>query len=335
MQDPTFGVALIGCGYVGKKRLEAIRRTGLGKVIGIFDADPARARELSEDFKVPVAAEPIALVNDKSVNAVIVATPNQSLARYGCLALEGGKHVLVEKPGAISVGEIISLEKHRRAGRELQCKIGYNLRFHPAAQKIKGLLAGESVLWVRGAYGHGGRPGYEKEWRFQREISGGGQFIDQGVHLLDLLAWWVDELFEVVASSRQNAYYRSSEEDNGFLLLASPSGVHAQFHTSATQWKNLFRMEVATRDSLFIWEGLGNEAYGPETLIIYRRNPGGGAPSEAREVFASAAEESWSAEWEHFYKCINGKGALYSTVEEGIGIFHFLDDVHQGPVVKA
>lgn len=319
-------VGLIGCGAIGEKRLKAIRETGLGRIARVCDSDPSRSSRLASAFGAAIAEEPGAILGDPAIGAVIVATPNASLAEYAAAALEAGKHVLVEKPGGISREQISRLLAGVGEDGPF-CKVGYNHRFHPAASRINEELAGAKwgdLLWVRAAYGHGGRPGYEKEWRFRRELSGGGELIDQGVHLLDLVRWWVDEPLALVSVERFNAFYRSELEDNAFLSLCSPSGCFVQLHCSANQWKNLFRVEIAAEGGLLVWEGLGNPNYGEERLTLHRRRPEGGAPETSVETFG--ADDSWSAEWRHFHGYVIGEGDwLYSGIEESDWIFEVLE----------
>lgn len=333
LHSPPIGVAIIGCGYMGKKRSGAIKHSGMGTLVGVFDTDLCQARSLAETHGAKVFESPTQVWHDNQVGIVIIATPHASLAPYAIGAIESRKHVLVEKPGATTLEEIEKIQKALSKTPLVRCKVGYHLRFHQAAESIHKHLTSnpdDRVLWLRGAYGHGGRPGYEKQWRFQKEISGGGEIIDQGVHLLDLFSWWVPEPFSVIATSRQNAFYQSTQEDNGFLILKSQRGTHAHFHCSATQWKNLFRMEIATQNFLYIWEGLGNANYGPEKLTVIQRNPRGGVPEQTSQEFQRNADESFTEEWRHFYLSLFPPyPRLLSSLEESFQIFQALEAIHQ------
>jgi len=325
-------IGLIGCGVIGERRLESIEETGLGTVSQVFDTQTERSQRLALRFGAQVASQAEDLLKDKDISIVIVATPNGTLAANAQKALENKKHVLVEKPGAISLSQVVALGERAQVS-ELICKVGYNHRFHPAALRIKKeLKSGHhgKIFWIRAAYGHGGRPGYEKEWRFKPELSGGGEIIDQGVHLLDLIQWWCEEPFDLLQANRQNAFYQSEVEDNGFLTLRSASNVLAQLHCSVTQWKNLFRVEISTEKTLFVWEGLGNKNYGPEILTLFHRKPEGGAPIEEVVVNEPNAHSNWKEEWTHFYRCVEGvEPDVFSSIEESKAIFNTLEKVHQ------
>ena len=184
-EQPLF--AVIGCGLIGRKRVGALGRNP--PLLYTCDLDRTRAADLAllapgctavTDFKAVVA--------DARVNAVIVSTLNASLAPITLAAVRAGKHVLVEKPGALNAAQLRAIQDAaRQTGARV--RIGYNHRFHPALQKARELVdAGQlgPLMFLRARYGHGGRRGYDREWRADPTLSGGGELIDQCVHLIDL-----------------------------------------------------------------------------------------------------------------------------------------------------
>lgn len=325
-------IGLIGAGLIGERRLDVAKNLGLGRPVWVYDTNDARAKLVADKTGAKVARDSDEVISSADVDIVIVATPNHLLAELGERALRKGKHTLLEKPGAIRPEQVEDLIKAQEKTKRV-CKIGYNHRFHPAALRMIEEVRSHDMgplLWIRAAYGHGGRPGYEKEWRFQRELSGGGEITDQGVHLLDLLQSCSDETFTLAHAARQSAFYSSTEEDNGFLLLTAPSGAHAQLHCSVTQWKNVFRYEVATRNGLVVWQGLGNPNYGEERLSVYRRPPEGGAPDVEEQNFGHCGMESWEAEWRHFYDaCARETVDVASSARDSRWVFRILADVHE------
>ena len=98
-------------------------------------------------------------------------------------------------------------------------------------------------MFIRARYGHGGRVGYDKEWRAQPELSGGGEFIDQGVHLIDLARWFLGD-FNEMQGFAHTYFWNMPVDDNGFLLLKTPKKQVAFLHASCTEWKNLFSFEI-------------------------------------------------------------------------------------------
>ncbi|MBE0558435.1 MAG: Gfo/Idh/MocA family oxidoreductase, partial [Proteobacteria bacterium] len=208
------GVAIVGCGLVGRKRAQAL---GRARLVACADIAFERSRELAATVPGAYAASDWReLVGRTDVDIVVVSATNDVLAEVTKAAILEGKHVLVEKPAARSVGELDSvIEAERNAG--VSVRVGFNHRYHPALQKAHELIsngeAGE-LMFIRGRYGHGGRLGYEKEWRADPLISGGGELLDQGIHLIDLSRWFLGD-FPSVNGIAQTAYWDMPVEDNG------------------------------------------------------------------------------------------------------------------------
>jgi len=199
-------------------------------------------------------------------------------------------------------------------------KIGFSHRHHPAISLAHELVRQGAIgqlIFLRAVYGHGGRPGYDQEWRADADLAGGGELLDQGIHIVDLSRWFLGEFAEAYA--RTSTYYwnlgfypsqpgaegsspRTQLEDNAFALLSTSDGQVAQFHTSWTQWKNRFSFEVFGKDGYLRVEGLGG-SYGAETLTLGRRKSGSGPPDEERFEYPGP-DLSWQAEWEEFAAAI-------------------------------
>ena len=213
-----------------------------------------------------------------SVDAVVVATTNDWLAPVSRAAVELGKHVLVEKPAARTCEELKGvLTAAQRSSAYVQ--VGFNHRFHPALQKARaifetGVLG--PLMFLRGRYGHGGRIGYDREWRADPAISGGGELLDQGVHLIDLARWFLGEFTEVEGHAG-TYYWDMAVDDNAFLSLRTRNSQTAWLHASCTEWKNMFSFEIYGRDGKLQVDGLGG-SYGVERLSHYQMKPEMGPP---------------------------------------------------------
>lgn len=208
---------------------------------------------------------------DKSIDAVLIATPHKFHASITERSLKAGKHVLCEKPGAITANEIrknIKLAKKKG----LIYKIGYNYRFHDGFIKARKLYEkGEigDLLFIRAVHGFGGREGYEKEWRIHKEMGGGGHLHDQGVHLIDMARSFMGKI-DKVKGLRASTYWNTDTEDNAFVLLKS-GNVIASIHSSLTQWKRKHTFEIYGTEGYLIVEGLGMRYGEPEKLIVGKR----------------------------------------------------------------
>ena len=290
--------AIIGCGLIGKKRLAGLPPGS--KLAVACDTNLARAEELVKlaqtgravaDFKQAVA--------DPQVDAVIVAVINSALTEVSAAAIRAGKHVLVEKPAGISVKQIDELIA--LADRQGVCvRVGFNHRCHPAFRKAREIyesgVMGE-LMFVRARYGHGGRVGYDKEWRADPKLSGGGELIDQGIHLIDLAGWFLGD-FTRVEGHAATYFWNMPVDDNAFLSLQTARGQTAWLHVSCTEWKNLFSFEIYGRHTKLHIEGLGG-SYGVEKLYHYQMKPEMGVPDTKVYEFPGP-DESWQIEMTEF-----------------------------------
>ncbi len=175
----SFNIGIIGCGLIGRKRAGAL---GEGRLVACADIDEARAKALAGNAGVKSFSDWRKLLTLPEVDIVIVATLHDSLAEITLAAIEAGKHVLVEKPAARNSAELEPVME--AAGRHgVKVHVGFNHRYHRAFRKARDLFDGGALgklMFIRARYGHGGRIGYDREWRADPKLSGGGELIDQG-----------------------------------------------------------------------------------------------------------------------------------------------------------
>jgi len=318
--------AIVGCGLIGRKRAAALQP---GQLRYACDLDAGRAAELAElyagsaaitDFQVALA--------DPAVSAVIVATLNGALAPIALAAVRAGKHVLLEKPGALNAAQLRTvLAAAQSSGAKV--RLGYNHRFHPALQKARELAdAGVlgPMMFVRARYGHGGRKGYDREWRADPKLSGGGELIDQGVHLIDLAHWFLGE-FTTIDGHATTSFWDMPVDDNAFLSLRTAAGQTAWLHASCTEWKNLFSLELYGRDAKIAIDGLGG-SYGQERCTYYKMLPQMGPP-ETTVWDYPAGDGSWSLELASFEEDIRTNRAPSPGLPEGIRILEIVEAIYQ------
>ena len=306
--------AIIGCGLIGKKRLAALPPAS--RLAMACDTQPARAEEL-----VRVAQQGRAVtdyreaVADPHVDAVIVATVNATLAEITGAAIQAGKPVLVEKPAGVTpqqIEDLIALA----AKRKVAVRVGFNHRFHPAflkAREIFGAGALGELIFVRGRYGHGGRAGYDREWRADPKLAGGGELMDQGVHLIDLARWFLGD-FAKAEGHAATFFWNMPVDDNVFLSLRTAQGQTAWLHASCTEWKNLFSFEIYGRSGKLHIEGLGG-SYGTERLAFYKMLPEMGPPETTVWEYPRG-DESWRLELHEFEEDIRLKRTAVPGLNE-------------------
>lgn len=297
-------IAQIGAGKIGARRVGV---WGAAHVTVVADVDLARAQAVAGACGAEAVSDWHVAVEDERVNLVSVATPNHLLAPVARRALELGKHVLVEKPAALHSSELPPLIELARR-RQLVLQAGFNYRFHPAIQRAKVLLAGGAIgriLHGTARHGHGGRLGLENEWRAQPELAGGGELLDQGVHLIDLFRWFTaTEIVSVQAVLATDFWPVAPLEDHALAWLENAHRARFSIEASLTQWKNLFYFELVGELGTLILEGLGG-SYGPERLTLIRRPAEFGIPLVETQEFSNP-DDCWRAQWEELETAIRG-----------------------------
>jgi predicted dehydrogenase len=294
----SFGVGIIGCGLIGQKRVKAL---GEGQLAACADINEARAKALAGNSGAKVFGDWRGLLALPEVEIVIIATLHDSLAEITLAAIESGKHVLVEKPAARNPVELERVMAAVAARHDVKVRVGFNHRYHRAFRKARELFEAGALgelMFIRARYGHGGRLGYDKEWRNKPELSGGGELIDQGPHLIDLSRWFLGEFTEVQGFAH-TYYWDMPVDDNGFLLLKTAKRQVAFLHASCTEWKNMFSMEIYGRNAKLEITGLGG-SYGLERLTYYKMLPEMGPPETTTWEYPMG-DDSWSVEMAEFY----------------------------------
>ena len=325
-QQPTIPrVALLGCGLVGQKRLNLLPP---GTVTVACDLQLERARKLAALSPGCVATDSVEqAVASPNVDVVMIATVNASLAPLARQAVEHGKHVLVEKPAAVTMQELSALETAAAKTGAL-VRVGYNHRYHPACLKALEVFRSGALgemMFVRGRYGQGGRLGYEKEWRADPKLSGGGELIDQGVHLIDLAGLFLGE-FTKVDGHLATYFWNMPVDDNAFVSLRTAQGQTAWLHVSCTEWKNLFSLEIYGRNGKLHWEGLGG-SYGLEKLTYYKMLPQMGPPETTVWEFPRG-DESWKLEMLEFFEDVRLKRTPVPGLKEARATLSVVEKLH-------
>jgi predicted dehydrogenase len=309
-----YKVGLIGCGKIGQKRAASLPNSC--KLSKVWDIDI----DLAESYNVTVDA------NMEDCDIVIVSTYNAELAPYTLGAVRNGKHVLVEKPAGINAQQLQTI-KDAAAISGSRVRVGFNHRYHPAIKEAKHKLDGSVIgklMHIRGRYGHGGRLGYEKEWRADPLKSGGGQLMDQGVHLIDLCSWFMGP-FTSVGGKAVTSFWDMPVDDNAFMMLEA-GNVTAWLHTSCTEWRNLFSFEIfGTRGKLEI-TGLGG-SYGVETLKTVLMLDNMGMPQVTTKEYLYA-DNSWKDEMTMFLWEIENHKEPDPGIDAALTAMHVVEAIY-------
>jgi len=318
-------VGIVGCGLIGKKRALALGRHNLLLAV---DCDIKRAEAVAAlKTQVRVSTDFNDVIKDPRIDIVIISTTNDKLAAISLLAVKAGKHVLVEKPAGRNFQEIEDVIKLAQKNK-VMVKVGFSLRYHPALQKAKEIVDSAKLgelMFIRGRYGHGGRLGYDKEWRANPAISGGGELLDQGVHMIDLCRWFLGD-FVSVEGKTATYFWDMAVDDNAFLCLSNQKNQIAWIQVSCTEWKNMFSLEIYGKTGKIQIDGLGG-SYGIEKLTYYQMLPEMG-PAQTTVWEYPGEDNSWSLEFEAFVEAINTGRPLNGDINDAYEALKIVDKIY-------
>jgi predicted dehydrogenase len=320
------GIGIVGCGLIGHKR--AANLPAEAHLVACHDIDPLRSAAFGEQFGVEVVPTLDALVKRDDIQLVVVATVHDVLADIAMRAVEQRKHVLLEKPGANRSDALRSV-RDAAAAKGVQVRVGFNHRFHPALFRLRDIVVSGTygpLLFVRARYGHGGRLGYEREWRADRERSGGGQLIDQGSHLIDLVQALFGDV-DLAFAEMRTAFWDMPVEDNAFVALRPRSGGFAWLHASWTEWKNVFSFEVMLERAKVEVNGLGG-SYGPERLTLHEMQPAMGPPPATTWEYPPT-DVSWRDEMADVLSAMKGAPSVGASIDDAIATLALIEEAHR------
>jgi len=316
--------AIIGCGLIGRKRARALS----GDAVAVCcDLNLDRAQSLAKDHNAHATTDWREAASARDIDVVFVATTHDMLPCVATEAAAAGKHVLIEKPGARRAQELEPV-KAAAARTGPLVRIGFNHRYHRAFQKAREIFdtgALGRMMFVRARYGHGGRLGYEKEWRANPEVSGGGEGIDQGMHLIDLARWFLGD-FPRIEGHSDTYYWDMPVDDNSFYLLRTASNQVALLHASWTEWKNTFSFEIYGKQAKLEISGLGG-SYGVERLSYYQMGSELGPP-ETTIFEYPMADDSWEREWQAFAEDIRTSRQPIPGIDDAQAALRIVEHVY-------
>jgi glucose-fructose oxidoreductase len=245
-----FGYAVVGLGsYATRQIMPNFAGCDHARLTALVSGTPAKLERYGAQYGIPPThrysyAQFDRIRDNPDVDAVYVILPNSMHAEYTVRAARAGKHVMCEKPMAVSVAECRAMiAACRQAGRKLM--IGYRSRFEPynrlAIELARGGHAGRTRI-VTAEHGFNARPG---QWRLDRALSGGGSLMDIGIYSLNAARYLTGEepvdVDAVETTDRSDPRFRTVEDRIGFLLRF-PSGAQATCVSSYGSNHNRYRV---------------------------------------------------------------------------------------------
>lgn len=192
------GAAVIGCGSIHKMHADAISGNPNAALISVTDIDEERAKAATAQYGCSFHTDFMEALEDERVNVVHICTPHYLHAYMAIKALEKGKHVLTEKPMSISSADALDMiGVSQKTGMKLG--VCFQNRYNTTSLRIKELIDSGSVGAVIGAkamvtWYRDEKYYTESGWRGTWEKEGGGVLINQAIHALDLLQWFLGDI---------------------------------------------------------------------------------------------------------------------------------------------
>jgi predicted dehydrogenase len=331
---PPLRAGIVGYGYMGEIRRRNIDDHPDLTLVGVVDPridDPER-------YRVRLYPSYEALISD-GIDLLFVCTPNHLTPEVTVYALEHECHVFAEKPPGRTVADIERIRRAEASHPHLRLIFGFNHRHHPGITEAKAIADSGAlgrILYLRGAYGKSGGDDFEKGWRNDPEMGGGGILLDQGIHMLDLFRFFCGD-FEEVSGMLSTTHWDIPVEDNAFLILRNRAGQVASLHSSATSWKHTFRLEIGLEKGYLTVSGLLSKtgSYGRETLLVGRRPTRGeaialGNPREEMTYYDS--DPSWDLQVKHLVDCIREDTPITdSTSVDALRVMEIVEQVYRVP----
>ena len=308
-------VGIAGYGVVGKTRHISIEKNTPFQIIAVSESNKETQKDIPAGIEIFEHYQD--LIADAELDIIFISLPNKFAAGATLLSLQKGLHVFCEKPPAINSEQMLEvLRMEKKSGKIL--KYGFNHRFHYSVIEAKKMIDEGSLgklLWMRGIYGKAGSIDYHDNWRNYKNYSGGGILFDQGIHMLDLFRYFTGNEFQCLSAYLSSSFWKVECEDNAFVTLKSSESVLATLHSSATQWRHKFLLEMTFEDGYLNLDGIlsATRSYAPETLIYGRREFEDitfamGKPKESTVYFES--DKSWSLELLEFIHAVRGDSKI-------------------------
>ena len=323
-------IGFIGFGKMGKIRYHSLEKMEQCFAHAVYENDGDKTTP--KNLKRIQSSEE--LITSRDIDAVVISVPNYLIKPYVIGCLEAGKHVFCEKPPGMNLSEVLAMKE---AMEKSGCKLmfGFNHRHHQSIIKAKDVVdSGRfgDILWMRGRYGKSVPENFFEDWRSQKRLSGGGIFIDQGIHMLDLFMHFVGK-FDEVKSFVSNLYWKGEIEDNVFALFKNNKGQVASLHSTMTQWRHIFSLEIFMERGYIVLNGLktNSNSYGEEKLTIAtNRTEAPSATWSDEDHHTFTIDDSWEREMALFRDAILEDHQIETCgIEDAIQVMEMVDKVYQ------
>lgn len=314
-------VGIAGFGVVGRRRKDCIDRRSDMRVVAVCDQTFDGEGALSDGVRYYQDYRTLLLAG---LDVLIVCLTNDVAAEVTIAGLHADMHVFCEKPPGRDVDDIVRVIAQESLKPRLKLMYGFNHRYHESVvDALRILRSGElgQVLNMRGVYGKAKLITFNQpDWRTKRDIAGGGVLLDQGIHMVDLMRLFGGDFIDV-HSFISNRHWGYDVEDNAYALMRTGSGVVGMLHSSATQWRHRFHLDINLERGSLILGGIlsGTKSYGAETLTVVQADPDNDRGDPKEQVTRYNRDPSWDEEIAAFANSIlNDKPVQSGTSEDAL-----------------
>jgi predicted dehydrogenase len=322
-------IGIVGFGKMGRIRAKSLETCG-ATIAAVCDVDPI------DDTDYKVLGSPADIIGLQEIDAVVLCLPNYLNYPTTLAALRAGKHVFCEKPPAFTADQVRDIQRVEGASGKV-LMYGFNHRHHEAVLRMKEIVDSGvygKILWMRGRYGKSVDSSYLGTWRADEALAGGGILIDQGIHMLDLFLHLGARFDEVHAFVSSLFWQIDGIEDNVFAIMKNTeSGLVASLHSTMTQWRHLFSLEVFLESGYMVLNGLKTSSgtYGDEELTIAKnRTKAPAATWDDEERFVFHTDSSWDKEAAHFLAAVDGESkVVYGTSSDALEVMQLVESIYE------
>jgi predicted dehydrogenase len=282
MKENPLRVGIAGYGVVGKRRRNFIDQHPRLQTVAVCDRQFDDEGQFSDGVRYYQTYERLLT---EELDILFVCLTNDVAAAVTIAGLENNLHVFCEKPPGRDLNDIAAVIAVENKHPNLKLMYGFNHRYHESVQEaLRIVRSGElgELINIKGTYGKSKIISFDSDWRTKRDIAGGGILLDQGIHMVDMMRLFAGEFVDI-HSFVTNSFWNHDVEDNAYALMRSESGVVAMLHSSATQWRHRFNLELTLSKGALILSGIlsGSKSYGAETItIVHASKSDSGDPKE-------------------------------------------------------
>lgn len=328
-------IAIIGMGRMGKTRYYTMQKHGGYEIVSLCDTNP---ENLAGYENIKKFSDWKKCIDESDIEAVIVCTYNAFIPEIVCYALQKGYAVFSEKPPGRNLQDVLKIEGAYYKAKNRVLKFGFNHRYHYSVIEARALIDSQilgEVVCARGVYGKAGSINFAEEWRNHAEISGGGIMLDQGIHMLDLLYYFLGEFSDIHSSVGHLVWKEIPTEDSVFSILKTKDGKVASLHSSAIQWRHKFNLDLICTKGFISLNGLltSTMSYGEEQITYYIKDleqKTGRLGNPLEHTLCFDQDDSWEYEMAEFYEAVcNNKPIVQGTIRDAVSLMQTLDKIYK------